>query len=144
MRYRQHVSHGTPRQSQLTNGALRPVYAVIEATNDAVSGATTIDDIRMVVEECAAELESLRDEFQGNLENMPEGLQQGPTGELITERLEALDSFIEELQGIDWPEDPEEPSEDDEDAKKSLTEAAETALEDARAAANDILGGFSL
>jgi len=56
-------------------------------------------------------LENLKDETQGSLDNMPESLQSSPTGELLQERVDALDNAISEFEGIDI--DYEEPDEDE-------------------------------
>jgi DNA-directed RNA polymerase subunit RPC12/RpoP len=50
----------------------------------------------------ADELETLRDNCQDNLDNMPEGLQEGDTGQLLQERIDCLDNVITELEGIDY------------------------------------------
>ena len=48
------------------------------------------------------ELETLRDNCQDNLDNMPEGLQEGDTGQLLQERIDCLDDVICELENIDY------------------------------------------
>lgn len=58
-----------------------------------------------------SDLESLRDDLQDRLDNMPEGLQQGDTGQLLQERIDCLDSAISELEDIDF--DDEECEEED-------------------------------
>ena len=54
------------------------------------------------VEEMVSELESIRDDLQDRLDNMPESLQYAPTGELLQERIDGLDSTIDELESIDF------------------------------------------
>lgn len=66
------------------------------------------------------DLESIRDDLQDRLDNMPEGLQQGDTGCLLQDRIDSLDSAISELEDIDF--DDEERDEDD------LREAIDEAL----------------
>jgi hypothetical protein len=65
------------------------------------------------VENAVSELENLRDECQGSFDNMPEGLQQGSTGELLEERVSDVETMIQEYEAIDFedytgPEVPEE------------------------------------
>ena len=50
----------------------------------------------------ADELSNLRDELQDNLDNMPYGLQEGDTGQLLQERIDNLDSAICDLESIDY------------------------------------------
>lgn len=53
------------------------------------------------VEEIVSELESIRDDLQDRLDNMPEQLQEADTGMLIQERIEMLEDAISELENID-------------------------------------------
>ena len=50
----------------------------------------------------ADELDSIKDQCEGSLENMPEGLQEGDTGQLLQERIDNLDEAISELEAIDY------------------------------------------
>lgn len=54
-----------------------------------------------VAEDIASALESIRDDQQDRLDNMPEQLQDSSTGELLQERIDALESAIDELGYID-------------------------------------------
>lgn len=50
----------------------------------------------------ADELSNIRDNTQDSLDNMPEGLQEGDTGQLLQERIDSLDNVISELEAIDY------------------------------------------
>lgn len=50
----------------------------------------------------ADELDTIKDNCQDSLDNMPEGLQEGNTGELLQERIDNLDSAISDLEAIDY------------------------------------------
>ena len=50
----------------------------------------------------ADELDTIKDNCQDSLDNMPEGLQEGDTGQLIQERIDNLDSAISDLEAIDY------------------------------------------
>ena len=52
-------------------------------------------------EQIAAELESIRDDVQERLDNMPEGLQEGDIGQKLQERIDNLAIAIDELYNID-------------------------------------------
>ena len=53
-------------------------------------------------EEIVAELTNIQDMCQDSLDNMPEGLQEGDTGQLIQERIDNLEDAISELEAIDY------------------------------------------
>lgn len=54
-----------------------------------------------VNEDIASALEEIRDDLQDRLDNMPEGLQEGDVGQLLQERIDSLDSVIDDLNNID-------------------------------------------
>lgn len=101
------------------------------------------------VEEIVSELEDIRDDLQDRLDNMPEGLQQGETGQLLQDRIDNLDSVIDELNSIDedcikeeiaseyGSEDDEEPEYDEDNAE--MVEAFEEKIADA---IDDALGNI--
>ena len=66
-----------------------------------------------VVESIKSDLEELKDECECSYDNMPEGLQQGDTGCLLEERIDMLDSVIDELDSIsEWEDIMEESKEE--------------------------------
>lgn len=92
------------------------------------SGSSYIQDVGCIVEDwrenyhiedgtaenIATDLEEIRDAQQESLDNMPESLQCGDTGTMLQERIDCLDSAIDELNNISW--------EDCEDEAKSEAE----------------------
>lgn len=60
-------------------------------------GAANIDTVQSIV----SDLESIRDELQDKLDNMPEQLQDSDTGMTLQDRIESLESAIDDLEGID-------------------------------------------
>jgi DNA-directed RNA polymerase subunit RPC12/RpoP len=50
----------------------------------------------------ADELQNICDEVQSSLDNMPEGLQEGDTGQLLQERIDNLELAISDLEAIDY------------------------------------------
>jgi len=101
-----HFSKIRPKNSQLTqSNYLSQLYAIQESMDE--SQAETDEDLQAFVEDIKEQLESLKEETEGSLENMPESLQQGPTGELLQERIDALDNAINELENIDLDFDSE-------------------------------------
>lgn len=60
-------------------------YGVTEDTIDAI----------------VSDLETIRDDCQDKLDNMPEGLQEGEVGQLLSDRIDQLDAAIDDLGNID-------------------------------------------
>lgn len=81
-------TYPTPRQ--LTQNAWKLACYDIE---DAIQAAEDPDGLRAVIDDVT----SLKDEQQEKLDNMPEGLQQGDTGQLLQERIDALESLESEI-----------------------------------------------
>ena len=50
----------------------------------------------------ADELDSIKEQCQDSLDNMPEGLQEGDTGQLLQERIDNLEYAISDLEAIDY------------------------------------------
>lgn len=79
-----------PTPSQLNTGFAGTI-GEIEASIDA---AEDVDGVRSVAEE----IRTLGEEQQEKLDNMPEGLQQGDTGQLLQERAEGCESWAGEIE----------------------------------------------
>jgi hypothetical protein len=89
-----------PRASQLTqSGYLSTLYGIAEQIED--FSADSADELSEFVDNTKTELEELRDTTQESLDNMPENLQYSPTAELLQERVDALETAIDEFDGID-------------------------------------------
>jgi len=103
-----HFSKSCPRQSQLTQSEFRSsVYSLQEREQP---GDQT--GLESEVQDIISELEQLRDDAQDKLDNMPESLQQGPTGELLQNRIDSVDGAISELESIDTCFEHDESDED--------------------------------
>lgn len=88
-----------PRQSQLTqSNFLSQAYGIQEQIEDYTP--ETHEDLESFIEQIIDECQSLADECQDSRDNMPESLQDAPTGELLGERVEAMENFISELESI--------------------------------------------
>lgn len=98
-----HASKTPPRPSQLTQSAfLSTWYGLQERIQDgAFRGLETIEDLESVKDEIYSEIEDLKSETEGNLDNMPDGLKEGDTGQLLQERIDGLDGVLSELDSVD-------------------------------------------
>lgn len=115
-----HRSTKKPRSSQLTQSAFwSGLYSSTESFDDAVTNATTMEEFKQAVTTLQEALDEIKTETEEKKENMPESLQEGSTGELLQERIDGLEEFISELEGLDIP-DEEESEEENPDAENSL------------------------
>jgi len=87
-----HRSKTMPTRSQLTSSAF---YSAIYGAFDDTSLSSS-DDIRSLAEQ----VREIGQEEQSKLDNMPEGLQQGATGEMLQERIDACESSADELDSL--------------------------------------------
>lgn len=107
------ISKTAPKRSQLTrSGYLSQLYDLQDRLGEIRSDVSTPDNLESIVSDITSELENLKDECQSSLDNMPEGLQENSSsGQLLQERIDALDSAVSELESVDI--DYDEPSDDD-------------------------------
>lgn len=97
-----------PKQSQLTQSEfLQTIYGIEEQIED----LTTSEDLEAQKDEIIQQIEQLKDETEEKRDNMPDQLQDGDVGQLLQDRVDALDDMICELEGIDC--EPEEVNEQD-------------------------------
>lgn len=96
-----------PKQSQLTQS---PYYAALYDMQDEIAeyDCLAYEDFECFVEEIQSQVSDLREETQSSLDNMPESLQYSPTGELLQERIDALDGVEYELQVDEFEFNPED------------------------------------
>lgn len=109
-----------PKRSQLTqSGFLSQLYDV----QDTISALSASDpcDLESMVDDIKSNLENMRDDCQSSLDNMPEHLQESSSsGQLLTERIEGLDSAISELEDVDLDYDEPSDEELEDEAKDEL------------------------
>ena len=112
-----HISKGKPKASQLTQSSFySTLYSIQESMEGRLSGLNTEDMVSLELDSIASEIRELQEECQDSLENMPESLQSSPTGELLQERIDALEEWAEEIEGMDVTID-EELNEEDKKSK---------------------------
>lgn len=94
-----HYSLTPPKRSQLTRSSFFATIYNLE-DGDIQECEHNTEAIESMIENVKDALEELRDESQGNLENLPQQLQEN---HMLNERIENLESTIQELDGIDVP-----------------------------------------
>jgi hypothetical protein len=97
-----------PTRSQLTRSAFNStLFAIEDGMGERFKDLTTSEAIQNALDELKLEIEELRDETQGSLDNMPQQLQDADSGQLLQERIDGLESWISELDSIDTDIDEE-------------------------------------
>ncbi len=99
------------KRHQLTSSDyLQRVYVIADETVPAISCPDDVQSLKDEIEEIKSELEE-------KLENMPEGLKEGPTGQMLQERMDECDDFLNSLEGLEFMEEHEweETEREDED-----------------------------
>lgn len=136
-------SKTAPRRSQLTqSGFLSQLYALEESIEEFT--CENKEDFDSFKEEILSEIDEMKEQRESSLDAMPEQLKQAPTGELLQERIDNLESWHDEIDSIECEDYDEEElkneikSEDeeisDEDLKSELQnkiqEIVDTAIEE--------------
>lgn len=105
-----------PKPQQLTTSEF------LIASYDLAEQVATFDGDGDDLEALISEYESLRDETQEKFDNMPEGLQQGDSGQLLEERVGEVENIISQLEDkrAEWGEEDE-----DFDAEEWVSEVRE-------------------
>lgn len=123
-----HKSKVRPRPSQLTQSEfLGTVYSIQEQIED----LSTDEDFQSFIDGLVEELETLRDDCDDKLSNMPDQLQDAPTGELLQNRSGDIDEMISELESIDTDVDEEkEEDETDDEYEERIEQKKQEILEE--------------
>lgn len=118
--YRRHVACGMPRQSELTLSKMAQVYAAQEDVEDLLmKDDWTEDDVRDALENAAAEVDTVVDEYREAAENF------GGQGE-NADRADELESYSSDLQQVDLPQ--QEDGESMEDWQAKVRDEVDNAL----------------
>jgi len=85
-----------PRPSQLTENAFfQPLYQLLEGLED-LGDNVSADDL----EAFGSDIQALGEEQREKFDNMPEGLQQGDTGQMLEERAENCESWASDIESV--------------------------------------------
>ena len=114
---------GRPKHSELTSSEyIRQIEEITEGFN--TNTITSVDDVEGTIDSLVSELESLRDEQQERLDNMPEQLQESSSsGEMLRERIDNLESAISDLESIDTAFDVDDVDTDEDTTEEEKDEA---------------------
>lgn len=104
------ISKTRPRPSQTTgNPFMSQVYAIQESMDDC--HPESLADIESQRDGWVEEIRALAEETEEKLNNMPDGLREGDTGQMLQERVDALNQWADDVENVDL--DPGTPDEED-------------------------------
>ena len=113
-----------PKPSQLTqNWFKQELYSIQEKIEE--FEPEDVEDVATFIDEIRDDAESLRDECQEHLDNMPEQLQDSDSGQTLQERIDNLDSVIGDIDSFDSEFESEIEKEDDETDDEFLERQSE-------------------
>lgn len=122
------MSKTYPKPSQLTQSEfLGALYAMQEKISD--FSCDTVDEFNSFKEEIIEEIDQLIDETQGKLDNMPDALQQAPTGELLQNRIDALEDWKSQIENIECSESEDDEFDESDAATAAISELQETSCD---------------
>lgn len=108
----------SPKRSELTSSKLGPLY---DAQDDFdVSEMTSAEEISEALNSVAEVAREVAEEYQEGIDNMPEGLQEGDVAQQSQEKIEALESFADELES--WEASDVEEFDEDEAEREAIEE----------------------
>lgn len=119
-----------PKNSQLTQSEfMSQLYALEEKIEE--FSCEDKDEFETFRDEVKDEMETLRDECQEKLDAMPEHLQDSSSsGELLNERIEAMDNWISEIENIECDYEEEDLRQDVLDEKDEDEELDDDEIEE--------------
>ena len=106
-----------PKPSQLTQSEFLSQAYDFEERIGALDAKDfdTIEDLKSEVQSIAEDIRTLGEEQQEKHDNMPEGLQDGDTGQLLEQRAQSMEDWATELESAcdSLDDSPDEPRKDD-------------------------------
>jgi len=100
-----HFSKTKPKRSALTNSDF--LAQIYDIEDDQIGGLSALDfkeadDLSSEASNIADCIRQIGDEQDEKLSNMPEGLQQGSTGEMIQERIDECENMASQIDSVDF------------------------------------------
>lgn len=119
-----HRSLKRPRSSQLTQSAYYSnIRSICEGIEDWTGEAGDLEALR---DELVQSLQDAGEQCQESLDNIPESLQEAPTGELLQERIDTIEGAVGELESYDIESGAQEIADDedltDEEKEQNLAD----------------------
>lgn len=122
-------SKDRPKPSQLTQSEfLSAVYSLQEEMAEAQ--ADTADDLIGLRDGWVESIREIGQECQDKFDNMPDGLQQGDTGQTLEERAQAMEQWADDLEAVDLDDAPEPTDKETEGDESALAKWVEEKLDE--------------
>ena len=102
---------------------LSTMYAIEDDEIQGVSIEAIVADAQSVIDNIVGQLEELRDETEGRRDNMPEQLQDAPTGEILQNRVDSVEEMLSELEDVDLEIDEELSKEEKQERYEEIQQA---------------------
>lgn len=115
-----------PKASQLTRSEFQGAMCDFE---DEINALSADDGLESSCEDIAGRIRELGEDQTSKFDNMPEGLQQGDTGQLLEQRASRCEEIASELENIDFNDKPDE-KEPEKEGKDDNADKAEDAEAD--------------
>jgi hypothetical protein len=112
--------HRPTRQEMTTSDFWSQVYDLEDSISNL--SAEEMESARDAIDPILSDIETLRDEQEEKLYNMPDQLQDSDTGQLLQERYDGMQEWYDELDGVDTDIDEGLAEDYEEGDEKDLTE----------------------
>ncbi len=121
------MSATRPRPSQLTQSEFLSAW---RGFSEQIDDLPLDDGLYDALQEIASEIRQLGEEQTDKRDNMPEGLQQGSTGEMLEQRANNAEEWASAIEALEDPGDLEDDTDDA--AKEEYQEKLEALRDEAR------------
>jgi hypothetical protein len=95
-----HMSLTPPKPSQLTQSPYTSGVLALQEMVDEFP-LSEVADLEMLRDDVDSQLDEIKSTVEDSLSNMPDGLQQGETGSMMQERIDACDNAQSDAQSLD-------------------------------------------
>lgn len=103
------LSKEKPMPWQLTRSSFLQTLYQLQHEIENMSVPESIEDLKQAMEDIKSQIETMKDECQDSLDAMPEHLQDtSDSGITLTERIEALEQWIDEYDSLSFNDEPAE------------------------------------
>jgi hypothetical protein len=139
-----HMSTTYPKPSQLTQS---PYSSGVRALQEMIDDhpLNEVADLEMLRDDVDSQLDEIKSTVEDSLSNMPEGLQQGDTGQMMQERIDTCDSAQSDVQSLDTEFTSELDGEGEEKpTEEELAEELQNWLEEKRSEMSESIGNCAV
>lgn len=137
-----HCSACPVRPTDLSSSPMAELTEAQQAAQTAIDSASCGADLQAAIEELKSVAEDIKQRAEDSLENMPEGLRENSdSGQQLQERIDALESYVSELESVSIDESLElsdEPEGEEAEEAESNNQEFENAQQECQAAIDSL------